>query len=877
MSLSIGVRLGTYEILALIGTGGMGEVYRARDTRLGRDVAIKVLPASVAGDAERRARFEREARILAALNHPNIAAIFGAEDAGGARALIMELVEGPTLQDVIASSSQTAGMSLDDSLPIARQIAEALEAAHRAGVVHRDLKPANIKVRSDGTVKVLDFGLAKALAAAQDPSLGAEGDLANSPTITSPVMTQQGVIFGTAAYMSPEQARGKPVDKRADLWAFGCVLFEMLTGRRAFTGDTVTDVLASVVRAEPDWAALPTDTPRPIRTLLRRCLKKDAAQRLADASAARLEIDDARSEPRDAERQPSPVRSRGHQRLAWAVTTAMTIVAAVAVAFVLRRPAPSTTVGPQVRFEMDVAADGVVSPDGTAILYPARTGNTESWFIRTLASGASRPLPGMNAVYNAFWSPDGRAIAFLAEQKLKRIEVAAGTVQTLADAPTPRGGSWGPDGTILFSPGGNGPIYRISATGGIPEPVTELSQPQASHRHPIWLPDGRHFLFYVLGPAGARGQYLASLGDKRTTRLLDTDGPGAFADPDRVLFFREGVLYVQRLDLANARMIADAVPVASGFQINETAGPRVSASRTGVITFMIDPDVPVQIQWIDRTGKPLQKIGEPVTNVIDGALSPDGRTIALARLEKSDTFLWLMDVSRGTLSRFTNGNRPVWSPDSTRIGFNSGRDGFGRIYWQRVGVSAPAELVFKSRKAQNMVDWSHEGDRLVFSSQSADNARDLWIVPIAGADRTPTPIVQTKAEERGGSISPDGKWFAYESDETGPMAIFVRRFPNGERAWRVSTGDGTAPSWRADSHELYYRTEGRLMAVRFDSTGDSASLGAPVALFPLQSAGAPPLLPLRSITDGMRFLAAIVTAKVVPSPRMTVIVNLAGT
>jgi WD40 repeat protein len=374
-----------------------------------------------------------------------------------------------------------------------------------------------------------------------------------------------------------------------------------------------------------------------------------------------------------------------------------------------------------------------------------------------------------------------------------------------------------------------------------------------------------------------RGQYLASLGDKQTTRLLDTDGPGAFADPDRVLFFREGVLYVQRLDLANARMIGDPVPVASGFQINETAPPRVSASRTGVIAFMIDPEVSAQVQWIDRTGKPLQEIGEPVTNVIDGALSPDGRTIALARLEKSDTFLWLMDVSRGTLSRFTNGGRPAWSPDGTRIGFNSSRDGFVRIYWQPVGVSAPAELAFKSSEAQNMVDWSHEGDRLVFSSQSADNARDLWIVPIAGADRTPMPIVQTKAEERGGSISPDGRWFAYESNETGSMAVFVRRFPDGARAWRVSTGEGTAPFWRADSGELYYRTGGRLMAVRFDSAGDSPSLGAPVALFALQPADAPPMLPLRSRTDGVRFLVAVVASKVAPAARMTVIVNFGGT
>ena len=372
-----------------------------------------------------------------------------------------------------------------------------------------------------------------------------------------------------------------------------------------------------------------------------------------------------------------------------------------------------------------------------------------------------------------------------------------------------------------------------------------------------------------------RGQYLASLGDRRSTRLFDADGPATFAEPDRVLFFREGVLYAQRLDLAGARVIGNAVPVASGFQDQSDGRTRVSASRNGVIAFRTIRMCPCRSSGSTARAELLQTIGEPVTNGTDGALSPDGRTIAVARLQSGDLFIWLMDVARGTLSRFTNGNRPVVVPDGTRIAFNSTRDGFGRIYWQRVGVNEPAELVYKSTEAQNMGDWSPEGDRIVFSSQSAANARDLWLVPAAGADRTPTPIVQTKAEERNGAISPDGRWLAYESDESGPIAVFVRRFPAGGRAWRVSTSEGTAPFWRADSRELYYRAGGQLLAVRLDSTGEDPTLGAPAALFRLQSAAALPILPFRSRTDGLRFLAAAVAAKSVPIPRMTVIVNWA--
>ena len=446
-------------------------------------------------------------------------------------------------------------------------------------------------------------------------------------------------------------------------------------------------------------------------------------------------------------------------------------------------------------------------------------------------------------------------------------------MRTLADAATPRGASWGSDGTILFAPGGNGPLYRVSANGGTPEAVTELTPPQASHRHPVWLPDGRRFLSYVLGPAGVRGEYLGSIEDKRLTRLVDTDGPATFAAPDVLLFFREGVLYAQRVDLAGARMRGDAVPVASGFRVNETSGPRVSASRTGgVLAFAKDPDLHSQVQWVDRSGKPLSSVGEPIVNITGGRLSADGQTIAITRFQNGEA-IWLMDVARGTLSRFTDGNRPAWSPDGSWLAFNSTRDGFARVYRLRVGITEPAELLFKSTEAQNMVDWSADGEHIVFSSQSAGNARDLWILPATGANRTPTPLVQTAAEERNGAISPDGKWFVYESNEDGQFAVYVRPFPGPGRAWRVSKAAGAAPFWRTDSREIYFVGfvgAGELTAVSFDPANGSPTLGVPTPLFPLRG-----ILPLKGRTDGQRFLVTTLVDQAPVAPPLTMIVNWA--
>ena len=867
MSLPTGTSFGPYEILGALGAGGMGEVYRARDTRLGREVALKVLPESLARDADRVARFDREARALAALNHSFIAHLYGVEQSGGTHAIVMELVPGEDLSHRIAHGP----MPIAEALGVARQIAEALEAAHEQGIVHRDLKPSNIKLRDDGTVKVLDFGLAKAL---ETGDAGA-ANAAQSPTLTARA-TQQGVILGTAAYMSPEQARGRPVDRRADLWAFGCVLFEMLAGRRAFVGVEVTDVLAEVIKSEPDWAALPDETPPGIERLLKRCLAKDARQRLADASTARLELDDALGAP--ANRAPQATSSaewRRREWLAWMTAIVMMLVAGAAVAALFLRPGPATRQPPEARLQIvGGTGDPVVSPDGRQIAYVgnADDGRGSQIWVRPLNGDTARALPDTNLGIGLFWAPDGKSIAFFAAQKLKRIDLATGSVQTLADAPTPRGGTWASDGTILFAPGGNGPLYRIPAKGGGAEPATRLREKDASHRHPAFLPDGRHFLFWVLGPRGVRGEYIGSLDTTEIRHVFDADGPATFAPPDHVLFVREGVLYAQRLEAGSYTMAGDPAPLASEFAVNFTAGKPMSAGA-GVIAYRPVPAERRQLKWYDRSGNPAGPVGEALTDVTGGRLSPDGRTVALIRNIHGKGDIWLMETARGTLTRLTSesAGRPAWSPDGTKVAFTSVQDGFARLYWRTVGVIGPDELLLQSSEAQNICDWSADGKHILFSSQSATTARDLWVLPVDGGEHKPVPFSQASADELIGAFSPDGKWVAYVSDETGRFEIFVKAFPGGGRAWRVSINGIAGPQlplWRRDSKEVYYVAAGdRLMAVPLKAVDTAIDVGTPAALFTLPG----PLV----AADGERFLV-LTALEEVPTPPITVIVNWAG-
>ena len=581
-----------------------------RTRRSAVKVAIKILPAAFAADPERLTRFEREAKTLASLNHPHIAAIYGFEKSSGIHALVMELVEGDDLSQRIARGA----IPLDEALPMAKQIAEALEAAHEQGIIHRDLKPANIKVRADGTVKVLDFGLAKAL----DPAAASSPEAMNSPTITSPAMTQAGMILGTAAYMAPEQARGTAVDKRADVWAFGVVLFEMLTGQRLFAGATVSDTIAAVLKAEPDWATLPACTPLSIRKLLRRCLEKDRKRRLTDAGAARLEIDDALTASTTAEGASAPgalaVAASSRGRLPWMAAAAVlaALVGALAVPALrdLRRtppPAPS-----EMRLEIttpatDAPLQFALSPDGRSLVFVASGDGPPRLWLRPLGEAEARPLAGTEGATAPFWSPDSRSIGFFAAGKLLRLDVAGGAPQVVSTAAgTSYGlsGSWSADGTILFLQVNPGPLWRVAATGGEPVTATELDPPhQVAHRLPQFLPDGRHFLFHALGTQEAAGIYLGSLDGGALARLTAAGSRGAFLPPDRMVFVRQGTLVARRLDLAGAALTGDPVTLADRVGEDPDVGRGgFAVSGAGLVAYRAGGGASRQLTWLDRTG-----------------------------------------------------------------------------------------------------------------------------------------------------------------------------------------------------------------------------------------------------------------------------------
>jgi eukaryotic-like serine/threonine-protein kinase len=866
-----------YKITTKLGEGGMGAVYRATDTKLGRDVAIKVLPDSLAGDPDRLLRFTREAQVLASLNHPNIAAIYGVED----RALILELVEGPTLAERIMQGP----ILLDEALPIARQLAEAMEFAHERGIIHRDLKPANIKIREDGTVKVLDFGLAKAFA--PDSASGSQ-DAMNSPTLTGRA-TQVGVILGTAAYMAPEQAKGKSVDRRADIWAFGVVLYEMLSGKRGYHAEDVSDTLAAVLTREVDWSALPANTPERLRVLLRDCLARDPKQRLRDIGEARRVLDQLSNEQLSNDQSVSGVmdpstslaavatpaaRPARSSALPWTVAVAA-IVATIAV--FLWRGSTNAIHQPEARLQIAVQDENgfvALSPDGRQLVFsaPAENGGGSQLWVRPLDSEVAKPLTGTESGL-AFWSPDSKSIGFFSHQELKRMDLESGAVQTLADAPTPRGGAWNLDGTILFAPAGNGILFRIPATGGRPEQVTEHGPQETSHRFPQFLPDGRHFLFWVNGPPEVKGEYVGSLESKEHKRLFAADGPATFLPPNHILLVREQVLYAQGFDPQKVTLTGEPLAVASGMSADWPGIPRVTASNTGLIAYRPDTMTRRQVTWLDRTGKPAGAIGEPLLDARAAYLSPDGRTLAIAstRGEFGTSDVFLMDMSRGTATRINSqeGGTASWSPDGTRIAFSGGHSGILDIYWKAVGSGGPDEVLFASKESKNLSDWSPDGKYVLFSSQSPATARDVWALPVDGADRKPFPVAQTAAEETSGKFSPDGRYVAYQSDETGHTEIFVRPFPGPGPAVRVSTGGGQRPFWRHDGKELFYTTQDQLAAVEVGASGNGGlNFGLPKLLFKAKGAVVP-------ASDGKRFLYLLEVGDV-SRPPITVIVNWAG-
>ena len=884
MALTSGQRLGAYEIVALIGQGGMGEVYRARDTKLKREVAIKVLPELFARDAERLARFRREAEVLASLNHPNIAAIYGLEESDGMIAIVMEVVEGPTLgehlQAVTSGSSRTlrqtqqptevvsgfsrteAGLPVDETLAIARQIADALEAAHDKGVVHRDLKPANVKITPEGKVKVLDFGLAKLA----DPTDAASYPNTNSPTL-SVQGTRAGVILGTAAYMSPEQARGKSVDRRVDIWAFGCVLYELLTGRQCFDpGETVSDAIVAILKNEPDWSALPADTPTHIRTLLRRCLQKDPQKRLPHIGVARIEIEEAVAAPPHAETATeTPVGSRRRTQASWAAALVVAVAATATGTWYLR-PAPAEA--PEVRLHINTPPPGdpasfAISPDGRSVVFQVATERRPQLWLRPLASEEARPLTGTEGATSPFWSPDSRSVGFFADDKLKRIDIAAGSVQTLAEAPFENGGAWNADGVILFVPANSRGIYRVSAEGGgEPVAVTQLDTPrQLAHRFPNFLPDSRHFFYWVSGEPEVNGVWIGDLESDDTRRLIEADMAAVFAPPDHMLYVRQGRLFAQRFNPQTLQVTGDPVAVAE--QVDRDPAlvlrPALSAASNGSLAYRTPATGRRQIARVDRSGRQVDTIGEFDTVSGTGALatraSPDGRAVILRRRTDGQTDLWTMDTSRGTIERLTSNaldeGGPVWSPDGTRVAFDMNPRGIRDLFVKRVGSTETEAVLLETPENKNVQDWSSDGRFLLYASLSPTTQRDLWALPFQG-DRKPFPLVQTRYEETAARFSADGHWIVYRSDETGGNEIYIRPFREPAPITRVSTGGGTSPRWRRDGRELYYEAPGdRLMAVSvtLSTSGQAVSVGAPVVLFTLA-----PGAVYEPSPDGQRFI-----------------------
>ncbi len=900
MALTPGTRLGPYEIVSALGEGGMGEVYRATDTKLKRQVAIKILPASLAADRDRLARFQREAEVLASLNHPNIAGIYGIEETNGSQALIMELVEGEDLSALIARGP----VSLSDALPLARQIAEALEAAHEQGIIHRDLKPANIKLKgawgptptrlTDGrleptlsasdvagcTVKVLDFGLAKALdpAGASGPSASA---LANSPTMTSPAMTQMGMILGTAAYMSPEQARGRAVDRRADIWAFGVVLYEMLTGKRAFDGESIVDVLGAVARLEPDFDALPPDVPPRVRRVLQLCLKKDVRQRAQSIGDVRLALEGAfeTTAPTATPAAVSVTPAAARARLPWAVAAIGLIAAAgltiPAMRHLLETPPPVLPSRFDVAMPSTTQSSQVVlSPSGRLLaLTSAEAGPTRLW-VRPLDSLDARVLPGTENAELPFWSSDEKHLGFFAEGKLKKIAVAGGPAETICDAPTPRGGTWMRDGTIVFAPTILGALFQVPENGGAPAQLTKPNGPNESHRFPVAIEGGPRFLFQNSSPVpGASGIHVGSLDGGTPVRLLPDTGralyvpPTAGARTGAVLFTRETTVMALPVDAQTLAAVGGAVPVAQDVaQWGGLAGNGAfTASDSGVLLYRRGSNATdSSLVWLDRSGK---QIGPPMDrNTFDPGpsvtLSPDGaRAAVTVRTSLTTSDVWLVDLARGVPTRFTFGpgrrRGPVWTPDGSAVVFVAlGGATAGDDIFRKPANGAGAETrLFHAGSNATPLDISSDGTRLAYTTTGGTTKDDIWIASLQGG-ATPEKFLNGPFEERHAQFSPDGHWIAYSSDESGPFQVYVQATPATGAKQQISTQGGSRPRWRRDGREIYYiATDGTLMAAPVTLGAGTLQVGSPVPLFEIPrvfSGGR--AIPYGPSPDGQKFL-----------------------
>jgi eukaryotic-like serine/threonine-protein kinase len=836
MSLHEGMRLGPYEVLGPLGAGGMGEVYRASDTKLNREVALKVLPAAVAEEAGRLARFQREAQLLASLNHPNIAAIYGVEESGGAPALVMELAEGLTLAERIARGA----VPLEDALGLARQLCDALEAAHAKGIIHRDLKPANIKITPEGQVKVLDFGLAKAL---EGDEAAAAASATMSPTLTI-ASTRAGVILGTAAYMSPEQARGLPADKRADIWAFGVVLYEMLTGRTTFAGETVSDTLAAVLKTDPDFALLPAETPPAIRRLLGRCLERDRRKRLHDIADARLELDTIDEAASAAVATPA---ARRWPWLPWAALAAIPLAAAAG--WLLHRPAkaPSLPVSFSVSSPTEGRLDNMLfglSPDGRTLALTIRSEGPASVWVRDTASGSARELPGTSRGSFAFWSADSRFVVILADDKLKRVDLAGGPAQTICDAPGFRGGSWNAAGVILFGMTGS-PVMRVPASGGVPVPATTLDKAADARAHvfPHFLPDGNRFL-YRANAGGKRAIMMGQLDGRKPPRpILEADSQTLFApDPEGgglLLFARGSVLMGARFNPDSDAPPAEPFPIVENIPLSSNGRLAASVSQDSRLLAVNDLRSAVgnpDLAMFDRAGKrfatlvPAAARGSSWFHV---ELSPDGSRLLGNRADGAGSDLWSLDIKRGISSRLTSAPEPdgpaVWSGDGRRIYYFSGLGGVDGLYALDAEGGGKPQLIHKAEL--HHLHASPDGRFVAWEvAPSTGLATSIAVLPLAKGG-TPETVVQEETVVANPQFSPDGRWLAFTSTKTGRNEVYVQSHPPGKGRWQISRDGGSQPRWRRDGREIIFRSERGLHAVAVKPGADRLDFEAPILLF----------------------------------------------
>ena len=849
MALAAGTRLGAYEITGQLGAGGMGEVYRARDTRLERTVAIKVLNSQLTASAELRARFEREAKVVSQLQHPHICVLHDVGSQDGTEYLVMEFLEGETLADKIKRGPLPA----NELLRVAIEVADALTKAHKAGIIHRDLKPGNVMLTKSGA-KLLDFGLAKPMAAsASAAASGSASVFAAAATMTSPAspLSSAGAVIGTVQYMSPEQIQGQEADARSDVFAFGVVLYEMATGKRAFEGKTQSSIVGQILAVDPvPIATVQPMSPAALSRLVQACLAKDPDERFQTIHDVKLRLQEIRESKTETGRGAEKTATSGVNKWIFAVVAAIVLLLSGTTLYFANRAAQpkavlrTTILSPENSPFVTITPDSgvpVISPDGTRLAFVAREGSGHGQlvlYVRAMNALTAQALAGTEGAVHPFWSPDSKNIAFFSQGKLRRIDSSGGPIQDLAPGDRGRGGTWGPDGTILFVPGINDPIMQVPANGGTSKVASKYASGEGGHRWPNFLPDGKHFLFWSRGVKSSI--CIGTLGSLDHTVLFENATNAVYAEPGYVLFTRDRALMAQKFDATNLKLQGDPFPIADHVSANGPSYRGVfSVSNTGLLIYQEgETTAGWQLQWVGADGK---QLGQPLAQqatFLEPMISPDGKRVVVSFADAGGNFdLWILDNERGTKMRLTFDpaldNFPAWSPDGSKVYFSSNRKGHSDIYVKAADGSGTDELLLADDTDKTSKAISQDGRYIAYERRDAGGSTgtDVYVLPLFG-DRKPFPIVKTPYSEGAPEISPDGRWLLYVSDESKKQQVYITPFPGGGSKWQVSVTDGLAPKWRGDGKEIYYISyDGSFNAVDVTTTATNVKLGTPRKLF----------------------------------------------